>query len=71
MICKECEKAGVESYTYIGPSYTTCMGGQQYYDGKGNFHNHDPNIHTTSYYCSNGHSWEYKEKVECPSCKEK
>ena len=44
------------------------MTAPKFYDSAGNYHHHDPNIHTTSYRCSNGHSWTFRQKHICPSC---
>ncbi len=66
MICDECKKEGKISTIQIGPSIRTLMNYQNYYDEKGFAHFHDPNIDTTIYQCSNGHTWYKKTRMgEC------
>lgn len=64
MKCPDCVKEGKTSKVYVGTSMSTCMmGPPDYYDEGGNFVKaEDPNIHTTSYSCSNGHHWEEKTR---------
>ncbi|GAH86400.1 unnamed protein product [marine sediment metagenome] len=57
MRCPECEKNGLKSKVYVGTSSTTLLASYPYYDEEGNYHCDDPNTITTSYSCSNGHSW--------------
>lgn len=48
--------------------FVTAMGVNTYHDEDGVSHRHDPNIHTTEYRCSNGHSWSAKKrKAPCPA----
>ena len=58
--CKECEGEG-KSYSVTEPQYgtTTLMGiTPGYWDEAGEYHEpHNPNRTTTTYQCSNGHSW--------------
>lgn len=68
MKCPECAKEGKRSRVSVGMSSTTCMGFQAYYDEDGLYHCHDPNITTTSYSCSEGHSWSEGSKHECQAC---
>jgi len=65
MICPECKKLGLKSKIFIGLSYTTALNGSQFFDEEGRFHDHDPNTTTTSYSCSNGHSWIVKSNKKC------
>lgn len=65
MICPECLKENKESRVYPGVSYSTCMYYFPYYDEKGNFHNHDSNITTTDYSCSNDHKFQTKRSGSC------
>lgn len=57
MKCPECKKLGLKSKVYVGASSTTLLAFTPYYDEEGNYHHNDPNVITTSYTCSNGHSW--------------
>lgn len=65
MICPQCKEQGLKSMVYPGPSRTTLLYCQPFYDEKGKYHDHDMNTTTTSYQCSNGHSWEEKNKKSC------
>jgi hypothetical protein len=38
---------------------------QNFYDGEGRHHYHDPNTHTVNYSCSNGHQWTEKTSGSC------
>ena len=69
MKCKECEAQGLKSSIHLGVSTATCMGYEPfYYDENGKIvFNEDPNIYTTEWHCSNGHSfatYRGKEKDE-------
>jgi hypothetical protein len=70
MRCPQCKEESKKSVVYPGLSTTTLMGWFPYYDEEGNYHNHDPNIHTTAYRCSNEHRWIIKEQLGCttPNC---
>ena len=57
MKCPICEKEDRKSNVYIGTTMSTLMYAESYYDENGDFHSNDPNTHTTSYSCSNGHKW--------------
>ena len=57
MKCSECIESGKKSRVYIKMRTKTCMSVSQYYDEDGKLVVNDPNITTTSYSCSNGHSW--------------
>ena len=65
MKCEICEKEGLKSQIHIGGSVSTVMGYHQYYDEDGKHHSHDPNIRTTQYSCSNGHSFARQESGSC------
>lgn len=69
MKCEECGKLGKTSTIGIGSSIVTSAGISQYYDEEGNYHHHDPNVSSTDYHCSNGHSWVVKSKHTCESCR--
>jgi hypothetical protein len=57
MKCPTCEAQGTRSIVYVGPSTTTTLSGQVFYDEDGRFHMHDPNTTTSEYNCSLGHRW--------------
>lgn len=57
MICPTCKEAGEKSTVYPGMSTSTCLFCQPFYDEDGKYHDHDRNIVSTSYSCSNGHNW--------------
>jgi len=65
MLCPECKKQGLKSCVYEGISTTTCIGYTAYYDESGFYHNHDPNVTTTEYRCSNGHTWVERSTPHC------
>lgn len=68
MKCKQCEVEGEKSVVHVGPAFTTLMAGQEFYDEEGRWHNHDPNITTQSYRCSQGHSWSEDRRSKCRAC---
>jgi hypothetical protein len=69
MICPECSVEGRKSKVYPGLSTVTLMASAPYYDEDGEYHDHDPNITTTRFACSNGHDWQEKKgPAECPVC---
>jgi hypothetical protein len=43
------------------------MGGFRFYDEEGILHDHNPNVTTTAYRCSNGHIFETRERHKCPA----
>lgn len=65
MICPECEKLGLKSMVFVGSSTITCLMYQHFYDEEGREHFHDPNMTTTHYSCSNGHSWIDQSRNKC------
>jgi len=65
MICPECGKARLQSRVYIGVSSTTLAYSPPFYDEEGRYHDHDPNIRTTQYECSNGHQWAETTRPSC------
>jgi hypothetical protein len=67
MICSECAKAGMKSRVYPGLMTTTALHYDPFYDEEGQLHQHDPNVSTIAYRCSNGHSWEHRS-VPCCWC---
>lgn len=68
MKCKQCEVEAKTSVIYRGLAVSTLMAGQEFYDEEGRWHNHDPNITTQSYRCSQGHSWSEDRRSKCRAC---
>jgi hypothetical protein len=65
MICETCKAEGKTSKVYGGMGTVTCAYYQPYYDEQGEYHNHDANIKTSGYSCSNGHSWTVQSTGSC------
>lgn len=64
--CKECVASGQKSRVYGGGAgRMTCVGFTPYYDEDGKHHFHNPNVFTTGYHCSKGHSWVEKTRSSC------
>lgn len=55
--CPVCVQQGRKSCVYQGGSTCTLMGWTPYYDEDGVWHNENPNVTTTHWSCSNGHTW--------------
>lgn len=68
-ICPYCKEEGNKSKLFESMSASTCMYSSPFYDEDGIYHNHDPNILTTDYKCSNGHIFIVRAKIKCPNCK--
>lgn len=69
MKCRECEKENKTSrLTVSGPASATLLYFEPYYDEEGKYHNHDSNIITTGFSCSNGHEYTVKYLMPCQSC---
>jgi RNA polymerase subunit RPABC4/transcription elongation factor Spt4 len=68
MKCPVCVEKNLKSNVYVGMSTSTAMYCAPYYDEDGKYHSHDGNTHTTSYSCSNGHTWAESNTGTCPSC---
>lgn len=67
VLCPECRQTRQRSRVRVGPTITTCMAGDRFYDERGVFHDHDPNVRTTSYRCSLGHEWTTSTLLSCPA----
>lgn len=65
MICEQCKKEGRKSRVFPGASECTLMMYMRFYDEDGREHLHDPNVTTTYYSCSNGHSWREDTRHKC------
>ena len=57
VLCPVCVNKDLKSTVWAGISTRTAMGWNRYYDENGVFHDDDPNIRTTKWYCSRGHEW--------------
>ena len=57
MICPQCEAASEVSRVFPGENSVTLLAVAQYWDEAGNFVEDDPNTHTKTFSCSNGHNW--------------
>lgn len=57
MKCPVCEKEDKKSKVFIGHSTSTLLAWTPYYDEDGKFVNENPNTRTTTYSCSNGHTF--------------
>ena len=65
MICEKCHEEGKKSNVYEGISGITAMYCQPYYDEQGRRHNHDMNITTIQFRCSNNHEWSKQSSGSC------
>lgn len=70
MICKECVAAQQKSRVYSGGSFRTAAAYETYWDEDGRRHFHDGNVTTSYFRCDNGHTWEQRTMVACPTCGE-
>lgn len=71
MKCEKCVAAGLKSTVYAPRGgFTTCMGWSAFYDEDGVYHRHDPNAHSETWQCSNGHRWNrtYYDLCSAPQC---
>lgn len=69
MKCPKCEKVGQKSSVQEHGTFATSMFVKRYWDDDGEkIHNHDPNIYSTSYSCSQGHEWAMSRIGSCGSC---
>jgi hypothetical protein len=65
MKCPECLKKGLNSKVYDRGGWATCVHTPKFYDEQGRMHDHDNNIYTHEYECSNGHKFEINETHKC------
>ena len=68
MICPECKAAGITSCVYAGAAMSTLMVAHAFYDEAGAWHNHDRNVTSRTYTCTNGHEWVHGTTPDCPTC---
>lgn len=65
MECKQCKEAGHESRTLVKGQFKTGGYFPEFQDSDGVLHKHDENIKTTTYQCTEGHSWQERGKESC------
>lgn len=65
MKCEKCVAEGKRSTVTDHGGMTTCMGTHSFYDEDGAHHFHDPNGHTRTYECSNGHRLSVTTYSQC------
>jgi len=65
MICKQCQTDGEKSTIQVGVGTTTLLYCAPYFDEDGKYHNHDSNISTSNYTCSNGHKFSKSTSGSC------
>ncbi len=65
MKCATCVATDRRSTVTSSGGFTTLMGWSPYYDEDGQYHSHDPNTHSASFHCSNGHDWQTSARPEC------
>lgn len=63
--CDKCTIEGWRSRVYLGGTFRTAVGVDQYYDEDGKLHVHDGNANSQSFACSNGHSWTVTSYRKC------
>jgi hypothetical protein len=68
MKCPVCEEMDLKSKVFPGTQTTTLAMGESYYDEDGEWHDHDPNRTTRSFWCSQNHGWSTSSYRKCPSC---
>jgi len=56
---------GEKSIVQTGQGSITLAYCPPFYDEYGNYHDHDSNIRTQTYQCSNGHTWTEKTTGSC------
>ncbi len=65
MICPQCKKEGKKSKVYVSMGTSTLLFCPPLYDEDGKYHDHDSNITTQEYTCSNGHKWATETHGSC------
>ncbi len=68
VVCRTCASEGLKSTVTPGPTFTTDMLCQPFYDEAGLYHDHDANLQSTEYWCSRGHRWTEQRHAKCPTC---
>lgn len=63
LTCPQCKEENKRSIIYESrTSISTLASYRPFFDEEGNRHNHDSNIYTKSYTCSNGHKFTKSSK---------
>lgn len=65
MKCPTCVAEGKQSRVYVGGGASTSMYCPPFYDEDGKWHDHDMNLVSQSYSCSNGHKWTEAVEQKC------
>ena len=65
MICQECKAEGKKSRVEVGVTSRTAAYYAPFYDEEGKYHDHDGNVGSTRYSCSNGHQWSESSRSSC------
>lgn len=68
LLCPECVESGDRSRVASLGGARNLMGYTPFYDEDGQYHQHDPNVLTSGYKCSNGHVFTRKSHSPCPTC---
>jgi hypothetical protein len=68
VICPACQQEGKVSTVTRAGVFSTAMPATSYYDEQGRPHLHDPNKHSESMRCSNGHVLKRVWTTRCASC---
>lgn len=68
MICQKCKDENKKSCVYDSGTISTDMASSHYYDEDGHIHFHNPNSHTQSFRCSNGHNFSQVVYDKCNRC---
>lgn len=67
--CPTCKKLGQKSTITSQGNSSKCMSYFPYWDERGDYHSHNPNIITTIYKCSHKHTWSEQHLASCPQSK--
>lgn len=65
VVCAACREEGLTSRVNVGLAYATLLGYVAFHDESGRHHTHDPNVTTTDYTCTRGHTWSTKTRRPC------
>lgn len=68
VVCPVCKQQGEKSTVTPRATFRTAMGGGSFYDEEGDYHSHDPNIHTKPFVCSNNHHFRRVFYMPCGTC---
>lgn len=67
MICQTCKKENQKSTVRSSYGSVTLRTVENYWDEDGNYHAHNPNLHSLAYTCSRGHKWDGSYYPMCPA----